>query len=376
MKIRATKAFKVLDSQANPTIAVAVKYKKKYFVSAAPSGTSVGKKEAEPYRKNVDTSVKYFNSRIAPTLRGFKFKRFEDFEKLEKKTMNLYANPTIALEYSLLKALASAQRREIYTLLNPKAKKFPKPLGKAIGGGAHAGVGDVQEYLFAPDKKTFTEAVLTNAEIYKHLEKKLKPIGRDAEGGWVTSLPVKDILKLCLEAKQKFNVELGIDLAASQLFRKSKYHWNKKVFTKKQHLDLIANLMRDYQLDYVEDPFEETDLASFAELASVMLRKSICADDITCTNPSILREVVKRRAATAVIVKPNQIGSLIKTKEFVDLAKGFGLKVVVSHRSGSTTDVVLSHLALGWEADYFKCGIAGGERVGKINELIRLEHAL
>jgi len=395
MKIRATKAFKVLDSRAEPTIAITVKYKHDYFTAAAPSGASVGKNEAESYRKDVDTSVRYFNSRIASTLRGFKLKGFSDFEKLERKTMNLYANPTIALEFALLKALASSQRKEIYELLNPKASKFPVPLGKVIGGGAHAETGDIQEYLFAPDAKNFSKAAFVNAEIHKFLGKKLANFdkyfagGKDAEGGWVTSLPATEIFKLCLEAKHyastklKCNVELGIDLAASQLYKKRKYNWmnfsskkKKQLLSKKQQLDLIEDLMRDYKLEYMEDPFEENDMASFAELASIHPRKLICADDLTCTNPRILREIIKRRAATAVIVKPNQIGSLVKTKEFVDVAKGFGLKIVVSHRSGSLADPVLANLALGWEADYFKCGIAGGERVGKINELIRLENSV
>ena len=375
MKIKAIKAFKVLDSKANPTIAITTKYKNNYFTSAAPSGTSTGKKEAEPYRRNVDVSINYFNSRIASLLSGFKLKNFEDFEKLEKKTHNLYANPTIALEYSLLKALAYSQKKEMFELINPKPKRFPTPLGKAIGGGAHAKVGDIQEFLFAPDAKTFTKAALINSEIHQGLSKHF--VGKDDEGGWIANLPVEEILKLCLDIKKRHSarIELGIDLAASQLYKRGKYYWSKKVRTKKQHLDFLVKIMREYKLDYVEDPFEENDIASFVELANITPRKMICADDLTCTNPDILREIVKRRAATAVVVKPNQIGSLIKTKEFVELARGFGLKLVVSHRSGSTTDVVLSHLALAWEADYFKCGIAGGERVAKINELIRLDRA-
>jgi len=302
MKIKAVKAFKVLDSRAQPTIAITVKHKRDYFTSAAPSGASTGKKEAESYRRNVDTSIKYFNSRMAATLRGFKLRSFDDFEKLEDKTMNLYANPTIALEFALLKALASSQRKEIYELVGSKAGqrasksaiKFPAPLGKVIGGGAHAGAGtkgagatvagDIQEYLFAPDAKNFSEAAFVNAEIHAFVGKQLAKLdphflgGRDAEGGWTTSLPATEILKLCLEAKQyastKLNchVKIGIDLAASQLYGRKKYGWTNysdkkkvRVLTKNQHLDLLADLMRTYQLEYVEDPFEESDFDSFAE---------------------------------------------------------------------------------------------------------------
>lgn len=393
MKIKAVKAFKLLNSNASETIAVIVKTRGGSFVSAAPSGASVGKKEAESYRRNVDTSIRYFNSRIASVLRGFRLRKFEDFEKLEKKIVNLYANPTIALEFALLKALASSQHREIYELLDSKTKKFPVPLGKAIGGGAHAGVGDVQEYLFAPDTSSFSKAAFVNSKIYNYVQKQLVKQdkqffgGKDAEGGWVTSLPVTEILKLCLDVKQyaetklNCNVDLGVDVAASQFYKRKRYNWTnysktKKslTLTKQQQIDTISGLMLDYKLEYVEDPFEENDFSSFAELTSRKMRKMICADDLTCTNPDLLREVIKRRAATAVIVKPNQIGSLVKTKEFVDVAKGFGLKIVVSHRSGSLAEPVLSHLVLGLGADYFKCGIAGGERVGKINELIRLEN--
>lgn len=394
MKIKAAKAFKILDSRASPTIAVAVKTRKGRFVSGAPSGASVGKHEAEAYRKDVDASVRYFNSRIASELAGFKLKEFEDLGAVEEKAANLYANPTIALEYSLLKALAASRRKysEIYQVVNSGAKKFPRQLGKAIGGGAHAGAGDIQEYLIAPDTKKFSDAVFINAQLHSYLKDKLAKkdknflAAKDDEGGWVTNLPATEILKLLLKAKRhaakelNCEVDLGVDMAASQFYRKKKYRWDnyskkqkRRRLNKNSHLDVVSDLMREYKLEYVEDPFDEKDFDSFSELANIKLRKLICADDLTCTNSHLLRKAIKKRSATAVIVKPNQIGSLIKAQEFVDLAKGFGLKVVVSHRSGSLADPVLAHLALAWEADFFKSGIAGGERVAKNNELIRLE---
>lgn len=395
MKIKAVKAYKVFDSNANPTVAVAIKHKRGINVGSAPAGTSVGKHEAESYRRDVELDVKFFNQKIAPSLAGFKFRRFEDLTKLEPKLTNVFAGPRIALEFALLKALARDEKEEIYKIINPSIKslKFPTPLGKVIGGGAHS-VGDIQEYLFAPKAKSFTEAAFINAELHKKiksiLEKKDKYFlkSRDLEGGWVSSLPATALLEICSDAcrsmsqKLDYDIDFGIDLAASQLYQKQKYNWT-NYSEKRKHLslspekqiELIKNISNMYNITYLEDPLEEDDLAGFSILTDQMQDKIICADDFTCTNPNLLREVISHRAAKAVIVKPNQAGSLLKTKEFVDLAKGFGLKIIVSHRSGESTDSILSHLALGWQADYIKCGITGGERVSKINELIRLEHS-
>lgn len=389
MKLLATKAFKVFNSKAEPTIAIAVKTKQGRFICSAPSGSSIGKKEVKSYKSTLDNEIIYFNSKIASAIRGFKLNQFEDFRGLEHNLTKIGGNPIIALEFAMLEALAASQNREVYEIINPKARRFSMPLGKVIGGGAHSGYGDIQEYLFSPET-TFTRAAEINAELYHLVREKLTKDklfqgGKDAEGGWLTSFPVTNILSILKEVKEQAevrfncNIKLGIDLAATRLFSKGRYRWSnysdkrQLTLTKPQQLELLTNLIRENNIEYIEDPFEESDMQSFVELSNIKIRKEICADDLTCTNPDILKEVIKRRAATAVIIKPNQIGSLIKTKEFVELAKKFGLTTVVSHRSGSTTDTTLAHLALGFEADYFKCGIAGGERIAQINELIRLE---
>lgn len=393
MKIRAVKAFKVFDSNANPTIAVAIKHKRGIDYASAPAGTSVGKNEADSYRKDVDTDISYFNLKIAPKLIGFKFKEFEDLKLLEPKLTNVFASSRIALEFALLKARASNKGKEIYEVVNPgiKIQKFPTPLGKVIGGGMHSGIGDIQEFLFAPKRKSFSEAALINSQLYQWVGKTLAVKdnhflrGRDFEGGWISSLPAAKLLEVGFSAKkyaaEKLNcdVEFGIDLAANSLYHQKRYVWKnyegKQVsLQREKQISLICDLVRKYGLNYVEDPLEETDVKGFAELCEKLPFKLICTDDATCTNSTLLRDVIASKAARAVIVKPNQVGSLTKTKEFIDLAKGFGMKIVLSHRSGESTDLILPHLALAWGADYIKCGIAGGERVSKINELIRLEH--
>ncbi len=390
MKIKSLRAFKVLNSRAQPTIAVQVN---NASWAGAPEGASEGKKEVLSFPKGVDHSVVLFN-KISKDIIGLDISKFSDLEKVELKlnATLLGGAPIIALEFALLKQLALDANKEIYRLIG-KPKRFPLPLGNVIGGGAHAGFGDIQECLLSPQTKTFTEAAFINAEIHRSLKAKLKQLdpsltgGKTDEGAWISRLPDIVILEFInrirgqAEKDYKVKILLGLDLAASQYFGANKYNLSnyslerrKISLTSDRYFSLLQDWIKEFDLNYIEDPFEETDVRRFAELKStVRSDRIICSDDLTCTNIELLQKVIKNNAANAVIVKPNQIGSLIKTQRFVELARKHNMKIVISHRSGEMPDAVLAHLALGFGADYFKCGIAGGERVSKINELIKLE---
>jgi len=184
-----------------------------------------------------------------------------------------------------------------------------------------------------------------------------------------------------LEKKHRAKIWLGVDLAASQLYRDRKYTWHNYSKRKKrlvlsagEQKKLVLDLIQKFDLKYVEDPLQEEDFSGFSQLTGKVGRKvAVCGDDLTVTNFERLKTAIESGSINAIIIKPNQIGSLVQTKAVVDLAEKNGIIPVISHRSGSTCDTTLVHLAKAWQAPFIKIGIAGGERTTKINELIKIE---
>ena len=197
---------------------------------------------------------------------------------------------------------------------------------------------------------------------------------RNDEDAWNTSLNEKEVFDLL----KKLEIHLGVDVAASSFFKRKKYHYeNPKLDrTIEEQFDYISNLIKNYGLFYIEDPFEEEDFESFAKLLKKFPDSLIVGDDLTATNPKLLDKAIKMKSINAIIVKPNQIGSLIKVKEVCELAKKNNIKIVFSHRSGETKENILADLAFGFQADFFKCGISGKEREVKIKRLIEIEKSL
>lgn len=255
-----------------------------------------------------------------------------------------------------------------------------------MGGGAHiTGEGmDVQEFLLVPQAKSFQEMGGLNRKLYNLLGKRLRCNRKTDEGGWapiISDTRAFEVLKNTLEECQnkKNTIQMGIDLAASQLFKKDKYCYSffsdkekTKVFSEDEQIKWINSLVKDFGLKYVEDPFHEENFNSYKKLKPLFKKTLICGDDLICTNLKRL----KKAAVNCVIIKPNQVGSLIKTKEIVDYAMKKGIKAVISHRSGETMDATISHLAVAWDIPYIKCGIVGKEREAKINELIKIEEEI
>lgn len=376
MKIKRLKANTILNSKGEKAIEVTVNGK---FTASAPSGTSKGKHEARDFPSSgIPTTI--VNRTISKKLTGVKvndFKDLEDVEEiLEEYGINkLGGNTVIAIEFALLKA---ASKNEIWKLLNPSVNFMPKLLGNCIGGGGHfkGESTDIQEFLLSPDTKVVRDADFVNRKIYTDVGKILKASQKTLEGAWVTQKPTEHILrllnKLAKESIQKYDIKvnLGIDMAATSLFKNNIYHYKNKMRTREEQIDYVNNLISKYKLHYVEDPMMEDDFEGFGEIKGEL----VCADDLVCTDVKRLDSA--KEYISAVIIKPNQVGSLIKTKQAVDFARKNGIISVISHRSGETTDTTIADLAVGWEIPYIKCGIAGKERVVKLNRLKNIETSI
>lgn len=381
--IKAVSAKSISDSRGEKTIQIFIKTDFGNFSASSPQGKSTGKYEAKPYKKSIEEEIKiikkisdYFSEEI--------LEKFEDLKRIEDIVEgHVGANTLFALESAALKALAKEMKKEIWELINPAAKKSQRLVGNCIGGGKHSNTNkkpDFQEFLLIPDTKSVKENLKKNKKLkeeakylLKNKDEKFKAEKND-EDAWKTSLNEKEVFDLL----KKLDVPIGVDIAASGFFKRKKYHYeNPKLDrTIDEQFEYISNLIKNFNLFYVEDPFEENDFDSFAKILKKFPDSLIVGDDLTATNPKLLEKAIKMKSINAVIVKPNQIGSLIKVKEVCELAKKNNIKIVFSHRSGETKENILADLAFGFEADFFKCGITGSEREVKIKRLIEIEKSL
>ena len=188
---------------------------------------------------------------------------------------------------------------------------------------------------------------------------------------------VQDIIK----NRYKKQIGIGIDVASSSFYKNNYNYKNlKRKLNHKKQTDYINRLIRDYDLFYIEDPLNENDFSGFRSLLKKTKKISknclIVGDDLTTTNPERLKKAIKNKSINAIIVKPNQIGSLIKFKEVIDIAKKFKIKTIISHRSGETLDNTISDLAIAWNCDFIKTGIYGRERKAKLDRLVEIEEKL
>lgn len=405
MIVKDVQARTIKNSRREDTIEVSVFSDKGKFVASAPSGKSKGKHEARDFSVNgINFSVNFVTAigrKIASEL--LQFEDFSDLEKIEKlvrkidktPSWNLIgANALYALEAALLKAIAASYEQELWQFFCEKPKFIPMPLGNAIGGGRHAKQEtktDFQEFLFLPKTKNFFDAQFINLQAYKIAKQLL--IEKDKryenkltdENAFATTLSNAETLKIMKSAKEimhdKFNVnmQMGIDAAASSFFRGDNYYYQnpEKKLSKDEQIMSIINLINDYGLDYIEDPFNEEDFASFSvlmkKISSHNMKCLLAADDLTATQFKRVEMAVKEKCINALIVKPNQNGSLLETKRIVDFAKDHDIMPVISHRSGETMDNTIAHLAVGWQSPIIKTGILGRERFAKLNEILRIE---
>ncbi len=381
--IKKVKATTLSDSRGDKTILVTIKTDAGNFSASSPTGKSIGKYEAKPYKKSLEGDIKaveefgeYFSKEI--------LEKFNDLRRIEDITdRNIGANTLFALESAILKAMAKEQKKEVWQLINPEAKKFPRLIGNVVGGGKHSKTDrkpDFQEFEIIPDAKTVKEAQETNKKLKKEVEIMLKSADKkfnskkNDEKAWITSLNEKEVLDIL----RRLNVPLGVDVASSSFYKRKKYNYQNPVFkrTEEEQLMYISNLTNNFKLLYVEDPFDEENFESYSELVKKCPDSLIVGDDLTVTNPKRLQKAIDLRSIDAVMIKPNQVGSLLKVRDTVELAKKNNIKLVFSHRSGETAETILADLAFGFGADFFKCGIEGDERELKIKRLIEIEKSL
>nr|WP_319377367.1 phosphopyruvate hydratase [uncultured Methanoregula sp.] len=384
----------ILDSRGNPTVEADVYTASGFGRSAAPSGASTGSLEAKvrPPREAIENAF----ANVIPALIGMDATDQEGFDEQLRDidgTANfaeIGANIAVALSLANAKAAASAMDMPLFRYLGGAfAKELPLPLGNVIGGGAHAAnATEIQEFLVVPGGAADTEeAVFANAAVHRHvkdlLKKHGKSCGKGDEGAWAPQIDDALAFELIAEATglvaDELNVEvdMGLDVAASQMWDGSAYKYRKTVRSTEDQIAYIAELVDKYNLVYVEDPLHEDDFDAFAELNSqVGDRCLICGDDIFVTQVDRIMQGIEKDAANCVLIKPNQVGTLTDTFEAVRLAHTHGMDTVMSHRSGETTDTTIAHLATAFSCVFLKCGIVGGERIAKLNELIRIEEQI
>jgi enolase len=401
-------ARKILDSRGNPTIEVEVEVRDRsgkkvgFGRAAAPSGASKGKHEVVAFPKGgVDAAIDEIKRTVTPELLGKDCVQ-EEIDSLLRKldgTKDLHkigGNTTVAISLAVAKAAASAINTLLYRYLGGEPAKLPYPLGNVLGGGAHAGraAPDIQEFLALPvGAGRFIDAALANSKVHRRvralIESKDKTFtgGKGDEGAWAPNLDnlqaVEILAQACSETSEEigFEVRPALDIAASGLYDAEKgkyvYEREKKLRDAGEQIDFVVELIETHKLFYVEDPLHEDDFESFAELTRKVNRKClICGDDLFVTNAARIRKGIELGAANAVLIKPNQVGTLSDTLEAVKLAKRHGYLPVMSHRSGETTDETIAHLAVGFGCPIIKTGVVGGERIAKLNELIRIEGEL
>ena len=382
MKIKEISAKKILDSRKNDTIFVSIKTNVGNFSASSPTGKSVGKYEAKSYIKNIDDDIKtikkfsdYFDEEI---------KSFDDLDKIEEIIHGCVgANTSFAFESAILKALAHEQKKEVWQLISHSAKKLPRLVGNCIGGGKHSNVKrkpDFQEFELIPNVKTIKESFEINKKAKNETEMILRETDKNFKGekndenAWMTSLNEKEVLEIL----KNLDMPLGLDIAASSFYKRKKYGYKNPILKRdnKEQLDYVSNLIKNFNLFYIEDAFEENDFKSFSKLLKKFPDKLIVGDDLTVTNYERTKKAIHEKSINAMIVKPNQNGSLIEVKKICGLLKENDIKIVFSHRSGETEESILADLAFGFQADFIKTGITGKEREAKIKRLIEIEESL
>jgi enolase len=401
--IHAVKARRLFNSRGTPTIEIEVLTEGRGGRALAPSGASTGIHEVVAYpHGGVEQAVHLVEEVVAPKLVGVPLDDLKTIDALLHELDGtadfrvLGGNTALAISLATAKAAAASRGIALFrTMGQPSTHRLPHPLGNVLGGGKHAGrnAPDVQEFLVLPVQvASFTEAAQANIRIHAEVGARLEKVdptftgGKGDEGAWAPNLRNDEALAVVVAAcevvskERGVDVRPGLDVAASSLWdeRKALYAYPREGVERDtgDQIEYIAALIETYGLVYVEDPLHEDDFDGFAELTKRVKHCLICGDDLFTTNTERLTRGIDQGAGNSIIIKPNQIGTLTDTRRAVELAVNAGYVPIASHRSGETCDPYLAHLAVGMDCPVIKVGVLGGERVAKVNELIRIEEAL
>ena len=400
-------AREILDSRGNPTVEAEVFLDDgARGVAGVPSGASTGVHEAHELRdggdrylgKGVLKAVENVNEEIADELAGFEAddQRLIDqalikLDGTENKS-RLGANAILGVSIAAAKAAAESAGLPLYRYVGgPNAHVLPVPMMNILNGGSHADSGvDVQEFMIAPiGAETFSEALRQGAEVYHALKKVIKDRGLSTglgdEGGFAPSVDsTRAALDLIVEAIQAAglkpgeDIALALDVASSEFFRDGTYHFEGGEHSAEEMSKVYAELVDEYPIVSIEDPLQEDDWDGYTQLTAAIGDKvQIVGDDFFVTNPQRLQEGIDKKAANALLVKVNQIGTLTETFDAVELAHRNGYRTMMSHRSGETEGTTIADLAVALGCGQIKTGApARSERVAKYNRLLRIEQEL
>jgi enolase len=405
--IEAVGAREILDSRGNPTVEVEVALDDGTVSRAAvPSGASTGAFEAVELRdggsryggKGVRNAVTAVLDVIGPELVGFEAseQRLVDQALLDldgtHNKAKLGANSILGVSLAVARAAADSAELPLFRYVGgPNAHVLPVPMMNILNGGAHADTGvDVQEFMVAPiGAGTFGEALRQGAEVYHALKSVLKEqgfaTGLGDEGGFAPDLASnRAALDLIAEAVGRTGLKLGddivlaLDVAATEFYSDGAYQFEGQARTAAQMQDYYAELVAAYPIVSIEDPLDEEDWEGWQSMTAALGdRVQIVGDDLFVTNVERLARGINERAANALLVKVNQIGSLTETLDSVDLAHRSGFRCMMSHRSGETEDTTIADLAVATNCGQIKTGApARSERVAKYNQLLRIEEEL
>lgn len=414
MNIRTVLARQILDSRGNPTIEADVILEDGTMGRAAvPSGASTGSAEALELRdggkaflgkgvllakKNIETEIRDALVGLSVGEQGIIDQKLLDTDGTDDKG-RLGANALLAVSLAVAHAAANFKGIPLYQHIYQIAETeipdlLPSPMINIINGGKHAsGSTDIQEFMILPSgAQTFSDAIRMGAEIFQMLGKVIREKGYQTtvgdEGGYAPQVKNgnAEALELIKEAVDKAGYVLGkdivlsLDVAATELYEDGKYHLKTegKVLSTEEMIDFYEDLISRYPIVSIEDGLSEDDWQGWQRMTERLGQKvQLVGDDLLVTNTKLLKKSIEERAANAILIKPNQIGTLTETIQAVRMAQSSGWKTVMSHRSGETEDTTIAHLAVGLSTGQIKTGsLCRTDRVAKYNELLRIEEIL
>jgi enolase len=409
-QIKEIKAREIIDSRGNPTVeAEVILNTGECGRASVPSGASTGSREAMELRdkdtkrylgKGVLKAVTYIRDDLSKALKGFEVTHQQEIDDVmimldgTENKEKLGANSLLAVSLAVAKAGAQSCKEPLYEYLGKQSHyQLPVPMMNIINGGAHADNNlDFQEFMILPvGLPTFSDALRAGVEVFHHLKQLLKNKNYNTnvgdEGGFAPDLPNQEAgVELILEAitragylPQK-DIYLGFDVASTELYRDNKYHLpgEKRILSPDEFIDYLVHFVDQYPIISIEDGMAENDWQGWEKLtARLGERIQLVGDDLFVTNTTLLQKGIQQHIANAILIKPNQIGTLTETLAAIQLAKSSNYNTVISHRSGETGDTTIADLAVATNAGQIKTGsLCRTDRVAKYNQLLRIEEQL
>ncbi len=406
-KIVDIKAREILDSRGYPTVEVEVKTEKGFIgIAAVPSGASTGSREALELRDNderycgkgVLKAVNNVNTLIKEAVVGMEVThqkeidmKMVELDGTENKS-RLGANATLGVSLACIKASALESGKEVYEYLNSREKHIPRLMFNIVNGGMHAKNNlDIQEFMIVPKRESFKEGLRCASEVFHSLKKLLDNEGLTTsvgdEGGFAPNLETnKTALSYIIKAIETAgyvpgkDVFIALDVAASSLYNEQTqtYKIEDKMMSKEELLDYYLDLVKNYPIISIEDPFDENDYEGFKLITDRLGKEiNIVGDDLFVTNKKELENGIKNGLCNSILIKPNQIGTFYEMLETVVMAKQHNYTCIMSHRSGETTDTFIIDAAVALGIPFIKTGsVSRGERICKFNRLLKIEEQI